>query len=350
MANMPNPGDAAKAAQKASEAADKAAKAADDARKAASDAKKTADKIKAKAKQAADLAKQAYALAKDPAIREQAFAEAKRRAAAIEQQADKALGDASKAFRDAADGANQLYSGLADQIKAVGPGFVEEMVRQQIPAVPKLVPQGIAAKLGTAADALQQAAENIPAAVTSAAARAASAVKAPAMPAAPTSLAVSPCSAPTPTHPSVTQAQIDDIVDAVGKQFGEHPLRQEYMQKVRDLKPIADKMLDAGMREAEVAETISWLRRDLGEKYKELTPEPLQSYIKAVNEKRYQDALGPTYKAAKDRLKSNLEIIESACRPNEKVDKLLGGLKKHLKKLPADDIARLADKVKKLKP
>ena len=343
MANLPNPGDAAKAAQKAGEAADKAAK-------AASDAKKTADKVKAKAKQAADLAKQAYALAKDPAIREQAFAEAKRRAAAIEQQADKALGDASKAFRDAADGANQLYSGLADQLKAVGPGFIEEMVRQQIPAVPKLIPQGIAAKLGTAAEALQQAAEDIPAAATSAAARAASAVKAPAMPAAPSSPAVAPCSIPTPALPSVKQAQIKEVVDAVVKQVAEHPLLQEHMQKVRDLKPLAEKMLASGMDEAAVAEIISWRRRELGEIYKDLTPEPLQSYVRAVNQKRYGDALGRAHQAGKQLLQSSREIIESACKPNDKVDKLLDGFKKFLDDMPTEDIAKLADKAKKLKP
>src|SRR5690349_24812951 len=84
MAKLPDPGEAAKeaaqTARKASDAADKALKTADA-------AKKTADKVKAKAKDAAELARQAYALAKDPAMREQAFAQARQAASALEHQA-----------------------------------------------------------------------------------------------------------------------------------------------------------------------------------------------------------------------------------------------------------------------
>jgi hypothetical protein len=348
MAKLPDPGDAAKEAAKAAE---KAGDAADKALKTADAAKKTADKAKAKAEEAAELAKQAYALAKDPAMREQAFAQAQQAAAALQQQADKALGDAGTAFRDAADGANQLYSKLQDQLKAPGaPEALEEMVRQKVPAVPKLIPQGLAAKLGPAADALQAAAGQIPPAASSAAARAASAVHAPAMPAPASSSVVLPCGKTLPAPPAVKQAQVEAIVDAIGKDIGSHPLRQEYMQKVRDLKTTADNMLAAGMDEAEVADVVSWKRRALGEEYKELTPEPLQTYIRAVNQKRYGDPLGPTCQAFRERLLSNKEIIDKASRPNEAVDKLLAGFKKWLDTMPTEDIAKWADEVKKLKP
>ncbi|MDW6025437.1 hypothetical protein SAZ10_27110 [Mesorhizobium sp. BAC0120] len=348
MAKLPDPGEAAK---QAAQAAKKAGDAADKALKTADAAKKTADKVKAKAKEAAELARQAYALAKDPALREQAFAKARQMASALEHRADKALGDASKAFRDAADGANQLYSTLEDQLKAPGvPEALEEMVRHELPAVPQLIPQGIAAKLGPAADALQAAAGQIPAAATSAAARAASAIAAPAMPAPDSSPVVLPCGKTIPGPPHVKQAQVAAIVDAIGKDIGSHPLRQEYMEKVRDLKTTADNMLAAGMDEGEVAEIVSWKRRALGQEYKELTPEPLQTYIRAVNHKRYGDPLGPTCQAFRERLLSNKEIIEKASRPNEEVDKLLGGFKKWLDTMPADDIAKWADEVKKLKP
>ena len=233
--------------------------------------KKTADKVKAKAKQAADLAKQAYALAKDPAMREQAFAEAKRRAAAIEQQADKALGDGSKAFRDAADGANQLYSGLADQLTAVGPGIIEEMVRQQIlPSETDPARHRRQARHGRGCVAAGRGRHPGSGGERSRASgqRGQGARHA----AAPSSPAVAPCSIPTPALPSVKQAQIEEVVDAVVKQVAEHPLLQEHMQKVRDLKPVAEKMLASGMDEAAVAEIISWRRRELGEIYKDLTP------------------------------------------------------------------------------
>jgi len=342
VANIPDPGKAAdsakEAADQASKAADQASKAVDKAAKAAEDAKKLADKAKAKGKQALDLAKQAYDLARDPAMRDKAFAAAEQAAGRLQQQADKALGDAASAMRDAADGANQLYSALAG---LGGAEMIPEVVRQQMPAVPNLVAQGVAAKLGQAAEELQ----GLPAAASNAAARALNAVKMPAMPAPPSSPALLACAASMPSAPAVKQEKIDSIVEAVGKKIGDHATRQQYEDEVKVLKTIAERMSEAGMRRSEIAETVSWLRRDLGERYKDMTPAPLREYIYHVNRKRYGDQLGPTYAALRERLLSNADIIKKASRPNPDVDKLLRGLKKWLGRQPDDTISKWASEL-----
>jgi hypothetical protein len=332
MANLPDPG---KAADQASKAADKAAKAVDQAAKAADDARKVAEKAKAKAKQALDLAKQAYDLAKDPALRDKAFDAAQQKAAQLASRADKALGDAASAFQDAAAGANQLYSALQD----IG-GFemIPEIVRQQIPAVPQLVPQGAAAMLGQAVDELQA----LPASAASAAARALSAVEMPAMPTPPSSPAVLPCAGSMPAPPAVKAAQVADIAQAIGEQAASHPV----MAQIRALRPVAENMLAAGMDEAQVAEIVNWRRRELTS----VMPEPLQSYARAVNQKKYGDPLGCGMQAAKQLLQSSREIIDSACKPPDKIGKLIDGAKKWLDDMPTDDVAKLADQARKLKP
>jgi hypothetical protein len=321
MANIPDPGKAAdaanKAADQASKAADQASKEVDKAAKTAEDAKKLADKAKAKGKQALDLAKQAYDLARDPAMRDKAFAAAEQAAARLEQQADKALGDAASALRDAADGANQLYSALAG---IGGAEMIPEIVRQQIPAVPNLIPQGVAAKLGQAAEELQ----GLPAAASSAAARALNAVKMPAMPAPPSSPAMLPCAASMPSPPALAQSQISDIANAIAEQFTAPPLAES----IRGLAPMAEKMLAAGMPEPEVAEIVNWRRRELNG----MIPEPAQSYLRAVNQKKFGDPLGRSTEAAKALLQSSRDIIRSAARPPDKVGRLADQVK-DLKKL-----------------
>jgi hypothetical protein len=338
MANIPDPSkavDAArKAADQASKAADQASHTLDKAAKAAEDAKKLADKAKAKAKQAADLAKQAYDLARDPTLRNKAFAAAQQAASALEQKADKALGDAASALRDAADGANQLYSSLS---KLGGPQMIPEIVRQQIPAVPNLIPQGAAAKLGQAVEELQ----GLPAAASSAAARALNAVKMPAMPAPPASPAVLPCAASMPSPPAAAQAAIADIASTIAEQITAAPLAQS----IRSLAPIAHNMLASGMPPPQVAEIVTWRRRELTS----LIPEPAQSYVRAVNQKKFGDPLGRGVQAAKELMQSSRDMIESAAKPPDKVGKLIDGAKKWLNDMPTDDLAKLADQVKDLK-
>jgi hypothetical protein len=100
------------------------------------------------------------------------------------------------------------------------------------------------------------------------------------------------------------------------------------------------------MEEAKVAEIVNWRRRELTS----LIPEPVQSYVRAVNQKKYGDPLGRSYAAAKQLLQTGREIIDTACQPPDELGKLIDGAKKWLDDLPTDDIAKAADQVRKLKP
>ncbi len=86
-----------------------------------------------------------------------------------------------------------------------------------------------------------------------------------------------------------------------------------------------------GLSEESIAKKLHQARRDLGVKYKNLTPKELKEYIYEVNESRYGDKLGPTFDYLKNvKKKSYAKIIQSAQRPNPDIDKLVGGFKKWL--------------------
>lgn len=140
--------------------------------------------------------------------------------------------------------------------------------------------------------------------------------------------------AATPSCPHAQQ-----IAQQVGQNIKNNPLRQAYENEVADLAKQADAMLAAGQSEEQVARAMHEARRQLGVKYKDLTPEPLREYIYEVNQKRYGDKLGPTYDDLVKKGKSNAEIIKSACKPNPDVDKLLAGFGDWLKQ---QDPAKLA--------
>ena len=91
-------------------------------------------------------------------------------------------------------------------------------------------------------------------------------------------------------------------------------------------------MLASGMPEEEVARTLNQARRDLGVKYKDMTPQPLRDYIYEVNMNRYDgDKLGPTYEYFKKKGKSDRAIIDSASKPNSDIDKLLAEFEEWLR-------------------
>lgn len=75
------------------------------------------------------------------------------------------------------------------------------------------------------------------------------------------------------------------------------------------------KLFNAGKTSEEVARTLSQMRRDLGIKYKDLTPPELRERIYARNIKEYGDPLGPSIDHLRNvDKKSWEEIIKSACR------------------------------------
>jgi hypothetical protein len=215
--------------------------------------------------------------------------------------------------------------------------MIPEVVRQQMPAVPNLIAQGVAAKLGQAVEELQ----GLPAAASSAAARELNAVKMPAMPAPPSSPSLLPCAASMPSAPALAQSQVAEIADTIAEQMTAPALAQS----IRGLAPIAEKMLANGMPEPQVAEIVNWRRRELNN----MIPEPAQSYMRAVNQKKFGDPLGRGMDAAKSLLQSSRDVIRSAARPPDKLGKLIEGARKWLNDMPTDDVARLADQVKELK-
>lgn len=117
-----------------------------------------------------------------------------------------------------------------------------------------------------------------------------------------------------------------------GDGFKNNPLRQSYEDEVRALKSYGEELLASGHSEQEVAKILNQSRRDLGIKYKDMTPQPLRDYIYEINIQRYKDRLGPTYEwLVTEKGATDLEIIESASRPNTNIDALLSGFEEWLR-------------------
>ena len=86
-----------------------------------------------------------------------------------------------------------------------------------------------------------------------------------------------------------------------------------------------------GKSEKELAKALHQMRRDLGIKYKDMTPQPLRDYIFDINIGRYGDPLGPSYEWMQMNEMTCREIIESASRYNPDINKLLAGFKNWLR-------------------
>jgi hypothetical protein len=92
------------------------------------------------------------------------------------------------------------------------------------------------------------------------------------------------------------------------------PLREAYIREVEALKATAEQMRAAGKTPEEIARTLHQMRRNIGIKYKELTPPEMLEQIYQRNLEKYGDKLGPTIDYFRSRGKTWEEIIESACR------------------------------------
>jgi len=125
----------------------------------------------------------------------------------------------------------------------------------------------------------------------------------------------------------------DDIVNKVGTDIKENPLRVEYENKVTGLSEKLNDMLQRnnGVVTESDAKTLFEARRSLGVEYKNLTPDPLRDYIYTVNVERYGDPLGLTWEAALKKYDSDYKrLAEAAIRPNPDVNKLLSGFNEWL--------------------
>ncbi len=84
------------------------------------------------------------------------------------------------------------------------------------------------------------------------------------------------------------------------------------------LEDVGLNMRAAGASPEQVARQLHQLRRDLGIKYKDLTPAPQLEIIYARNLEVYGDKLGPSVDWLRANGKSWEKIIDSASRPGGK--------------------------------
>ena len=109
----------------------------------------------------------------------------------------------------------------------------------------------------------------------------------------------------------IEKFQIEDKFDDIKHLL---PLRQEYIKEVRGLKKVVIKLYDEGKSAEEIARTVSPMRRDIGIKYKDMTPPDLREIFYKANIKDYGDPLGPTIEHLRKEGKSWEAIIEGACK------------------------------------
>lgn len=96
------------------------------------------------------------------------------------------------------------------------------------------------------------------------------------------------------------------------------PLRTAYTEEVGQLKNLGEQMRLEGESPENIARKLHQMRRDLGVKYKNLTPPDKLKEIHIRNTEKYGDELGPTVDWLRGRGKTWEQIIESSSRPGGK--------------------------------
>lgn len=96
--------------------------------------------------------------------------------------------------------------------------------------------------------------------------------------------------------------------------LGDHPLRAAYRAEVEGLQALEDSMRADGAEPEAIARALHQQRREIGKKYKDLTPEPLRSQIRERNLAKYGDEWGPTISYLREAGKSWEQIIAGAKR------------------------------------
>lgn len=132
--------------------------------------------------------------------------------------------------------------------------------------------------------------------------------------------------------------EIEALIEEIGGSIKKHPLRQEYENAVKNLNNYEIELRSQGLSKKDIAEMLYKTRRNLGVKYKNLTPDALREYIYEVNMGRYGDELGAAFDFLVNKYSSQCEnmdevyetIIKSSQRPNSNVDKLLKNFKEWL--------------------
>lgn len=94
--------------------------------------------------------------------------------------------------------------------------------------------------------------------------------------------------------------------------------RANYEAEVSGIKDQAQNMLEDGYSDDDVAEWAVNERREIGVRYKNLTPPGMREEIYARNVELYGDPLGPNIDFYREQGYTNNEIIDSASRPGGK--------------------------------
>jgi len=95
-------------------------------------------------------------------------------------------------------------------------------------------------------------------------------------------------------------------------------LRNMYVYEVRGLSSIAEELRSQGQDVESIARRMSLLRRELGVKYKDLTPPDVLQKIYTRNLEKYGDKLGPSVEFLRKQGKSWEDIIRTSTTPGGK--------------------------------
>lgn len=126
----------------------------------------------------------------------------------------------------------------------------------------------------------------------------------------------------------VQREKAAQISGKIGGDIKNHPMRMAYEGEVAALKEEAEMMAKAGATNESIARRMWERRREIGVKYKNVTPGPLRDYIYEINKGRYGDPLGPSFEnlvksGEKKMIDPYKMIIESSSKPNGDVNALL---------------------------
>ena len=125
----------------------------------------------------------------------------------------------------------------------------------------------------------------------------------------PTAVAAAP-GAPNPLDPNPNDPNKKNTVAS------KPPLRRAYEEEVGNLAKRLEELKSQGKSWEEIAKELSPIRRELGVKYKDMTPPEILEQIYRINRGRYSgDPLGPTIEFLRSQGKTWEEIARSATRP-----------------------------------
>lgn len=121
------------------------------------------------------------------------------------------------------------------------------------------------------------------------------------------------------SHTQGTTPHVSTICQSPEPDDGIGESRAKYVCEIEVYLPLVQAALkETETSEKEQAQILNNLRRTIGQKYKNLTPKWLRSFIYCRNVQKYGDYLGPTYEKLSSLGKQDAQIIKSASRTGGK--------------------------------